>query len=75
MNYFILAGSLLLGLIFGFLIKKILTSKSIESAGKKADHILEEAKTKAKNLQLEGKDKALSIIEEAKNEEKERHKQ
>ncbi|MBT4649367.1 ribonuclease Y [bacterium] len=75
MNYFILAGSLLLGLIFGFLIKKILTSKSIESAGKKADHILEEAKTKAKNLQLEGKDKALSIIEEAKNEEKERRQQ
>jgi ribonuclease Y len=75
MNYLITGGALLAGLILGFVIKKILTSKSIESAGKKADHILEEAKTKAKNAQLEAKDKALSIIEEAKNEEKERRKQ
>jgi ribonucrease Y len=75
MQYLFIAVALIFGLIFGYLLKKFFTSKSVQSAEKKADHILEETKTKSKNLQLEAKDKALSIIEEAKNEEKARRKQ
>jgi len=64
-----------IGVFFGYIIKKILTSQAISSAQKKAGSILEEAKQKSKNLLLESRDKALSIIDEAKNEEKERTKQ
>ncbi|MCB9802916.1 ribonuclease Y [Candidatus Nomurabacteria bacterium] len=74
MEYLIIAGALVLGLIFGYLLKKILLSKSAARAEKKAENILEEAKNKTKKLELEAKDKALSIIEEAKREEKERQK-
>ena len=75
MQYVIIIVALVVGLILGFLIKKLFASKSVKSAELKADHILEEAKNKTKNLQLEAKDKALSIIEEAKNEEKSRRQQ
>ena len=61
-----------LGLVFGYLLKKVMTTKSVKSAERKAEHILEEAKNKTKGLELEAKERALSVIEEAKKEEKER---
>lgn len=61
------------GTVFGFLIKKLLTSKAIRAAEQKAEGILVNAKEKAKDELLGAKDKALKIIEEAKGEEKERN--
>ena len=75
MEYLLIASALIVGIIFGFFLKKVLTSKAILSAKKKADNILEEAKTKSQNLILEGKEKSTNIIEEAKQEEKERRRQ
>lgn len=72
MEYLISAIALSLGLVFGYLLKKVMTTKSVKSAERKAEHILEEAKNKTKGLELEAKERALSIIEEAKKEEKER---
>lgn len=74
MQYLFIAISSILGLIFGYLLRQIFLSKSATQAAKKAENILEDAKNKAKSLQLEAKDKALDIIEEAKKEEKERQK-
>lgn len=74
MQYFIIFIASIIGLIFGYLLRQILLSKSAAHAAKKAENILEEAKNKAKGLQLEAKDKALAIIDEAKKEEKERQK-
>lgn len=74
MQYFIIFIASIIGLIFGYLLRQILLSKSAAHAAKKAENILEEAKNKAKSLQLEAKDKALAIIDEAKKEEKERQK-
>ncbi len=75
MEYMLIAGALIIGVIFGFFLKQALTSKAISSAKKKADSILEETKNKAQNLILEAKEKSTSIIEEAKKEEKERRNQ
>ncbi len=72
MEYLISAIALSLGLIFGYLLKKMMTTKSVKSAERKAEHILEEAKNKTKSFELEAKEKALAVIEEAKKEEKER---
>ncbi|MBT6690971.1 ribonuclease Y [Candidatus Parcubacteria bacterium] len=75
MEFIWLIAALVVGVIFGFIIKKALTSKTISSAERKAETILSEAKQKSKDALLESKDKALTVIEEAKKEEKERRKQ
>ncbi len=67
--------ALIIGVGFGYVIKKLLTKRSIESAEQKAHILIEEAKNKQKQLVLESKDQALKIIEEAKNEERERRKE
>ncbi len=72
MEYLIFAIVWLLGLFFGYLLKKVMTTKSVKSAERKAEHILEEARSKNKSLELEAKVNALAVIEEAKKEEKER---
>lgn len=70
----ILAG-LIIGFIIGFLIRKIVVSKKIASAEKKAERLLSEAKDKQKELLLQAKDKALNIIDEAKKEENNRRQE
>ncbi|MBU1202817.1 ribonuclease Y [Patescibacteria group bacterium] len=62
----------LVGIVFGFFIKKFLASRDIESAERKAEDIIMSAKQKAKDALLESKEQSLKIIEEAKNEERER---
>ena len=42
MEYILIALALIIGLIFGFLLKQVFTSKAILSAKKRADNILEE---------------------------------
>ena len=75
MEILILLTSLLIGIFLGYIIKKVSTSKKISSSQQKAENILTEAKQKYKDALLEAKDKGISIIEEAKKEEKERRKQ
>ncbi len=75
MQLLLLLISLLFGILLGYIIKKVSTSKKISSSQEKAENILTEAKQKYKNTLLEAKDKGISIIEEAKKEEKERRKQ
>lgn len=70
-----LVATLIAGIIFGFVTKKLLTSKSIRLAERKAEQLVTDAKKQAKDSLLESKDKALAIIEEAKTEERERRKQ
>ncbi|MFA6514588.1 MAG: ribonuclease Y [Patescibacteria group bacterium] len=60
----------------GFLVGYIFFKKSAEakanSAGEKADKIINEAKTKERELLLKAQDKALKIVEESKQEETKR---
>ncbi|MBL7022352.1 ribonuclease Y [Patescibacteria group bacterium] len=59
----------------GFILRKFLGLRSIDSAEKKADDILTEAKTKQKQVLLEANDKAIKIIEDGKIEANERRKE
>jgi len=72
MDFIWIIAALIAGVVFGIVIKKIMTSQAISSAERKADTILAEAKQKNKDLVLEAKDQALKMIEDAKAEEKQR---
>ncbi len=67
--------ALIIGVIFGYVIKKLLSSQNINSAERKAESILADAKQKQKDLLLEAKDKAMAVIEESKVEERDRRRQ
>src|SRR3989344_5446181 len=68
-------SALLPGIIIGYLVRQLISSKSISSAESKAEAILNEAKSKSQDILLEAKNKALAILEDAKKEEKERNVQ
>jgi ribonuclease Y len=68
-------SALLPGLVIGYLIRQVLSSRSAAQAESKAQNLLAESKSKAQDILLEAKNKALEILEEAKKEEKERNAQ
>ncbi len=66
---------LLLGLIAGYFLRKFIRIKQINAAEAKAENLIAVAKTQQKELLLQAKDKAIKIIEEAREEEKERREE
>src|SRR3989344_3836844 len=68
-------SALLPGIIIGYLIRQLISSKKISSAESKAESILNDSKSKSQDILLEAKNKAITILEEAKKEEKERNVQ
>ena len=63
------------GFFLGFIFFKAYSSKKIKNASDKADKIINDAKTKEKEVLLSAQDKALKIIDEAKKEESNRRKE
>ena len=61
--------------VIGYLLRWKLVSSQIESAEKRAEKIVDEAKTKEKEILLKAQDKSLKTLEEAKVEEKRRRKE
>jgi len=59
------------GGLTGYVLRKLIAKGRATSAEARAEKILNETKTKAQKLLLQGKDKALSIIDDAKKEERE----
>jgi hypothetical protein len=51
------------GAAIGFLLRKYVGLRSIDSAERKAEDIITEAKTKQKQLLLEANEKAIKVIE------------
>ncbi len=68
-------SALLPGIIIGYLVRQLLSSRSVNSAESKAEAILNESRSKSQDILLEAKNKALTILEDAKKEEKERNVQ
>lgn len=66
---------LVCGIVIGYFVKKMLTSRSIRLAQQKAEAMLSDAKQEAKDIVLEAKDKSIKLIEEVKQEEKVRRTQ
>src|SRR3990167_2357293 len=68
-------SALLPGLIIGYLIRQIVSSRKAAQAESRAEQILADSKSKAQDILLEAKNKALEILEEAKKDKKERNSQ
>lgn len=60
------AAALIVGLVVGYIVRQTLASKKVGNAEARAEKILEDAKNKSKELQLEAKTQALEITEQAK---------
>jgi ribonuclease Y len=58
----------LIGGLIGFLIKKTLVENKRRAQNIKADHIIAEAREKAREIELEAKDNALQITQKAEEE-------
>jgi len=63
---------LLLGIVIGYALRKLLARGEVNSAEAKAEKILTEAKNKGQDYLVKVKEKAISIIDEAKREEEKR---
>ena len=68
-------GALLLGIAAGYFIRQFVAQKQASSAEQKLKYSLEEAKTQAKELVLDAKERAAKLLEEVKGEEKSRKSQ
>ncbi|MFW0837424.1 MAG: ribonuclease Y [Candidatus Komeilibacteria bacterium] len=65
----------LAGFSIGYLIRKYVGFRSIDSAERKAEDIITEAKTKQKQILLEASDKSIKVLDKANNEAEERRKE
>jgi len=74
-NLLWLAALLLVGIAIGYYLRKILATRLAGSVEEKAERILNETKSKQRELLLQAKDKAIKIIDDAKREEEERRKE
>ncbi|MDO8743372.1 MAG: ribonuclease Y [Candidatus Azambacteria bacterium] len=74
MNFNLFTGALVLagGVALGYLIRQLISTQSANSAEATIKRQLEESKTQAKEALLEAKDKAVKILEDAKNQERDR---
>ena len=59
-------SALLPGLIIGYLVRQILSSRKAAQAESRAEQILADSKSKAQDILLEAKNKALQILEQSK---------
>ena len=69
-NPLLAGGVLLLGVLAGYFIRQIFAQRQANSAEQKIKNWLEDAKTQAKEVVLDAKEKAARLLEEVKNEEK-----
>jgi ribonuclease Y len=66
---------ILLGIVLGYFIRQIIVRRRLDSAEIKIENQLEEAKRRSREIVISAKDKAVSFLEEAKKEEKERQRE
>ena len=73
-TFIVSAIAVIIGVAVGYVVRKFLARREIEGAEAKAQNLINEAKSKQKELLLQAKDKALGIIDEAKKEEQQRRR-
>ncbi len=67
-----LAGLLILGLVAGYFVRYLIAGRRINSLESRLKEDLRKAKSEAQDIVLEAKNKAVQLLDEAKDEEKER---
>lgn len=70
-----LGSGIAIGIILGYLLRKKLAQAQVNSAEARAEKLLGEAKNKEQELLLRAKEKAIKIIDDAKREEEQRHRE
>ena len=75
MNYIIGLVAIIIGLILGYWLQRQLAIKKAANAEHKAENIIDEARAKEKDILLKAQDKALKLIEDAKQENDARRKE
>lgn len=79
MNYLILAGftatGIILGIIGGYFIRKKVAQTEADSLEAKMRHLIDDAKTKEREILIKAKDKAIQVIDEAKRDEEARRRE
>ncbi len=75
MNYIIGLVTIIIGLMLGYWLQRQLAIKKAANAEHKAENIIDEAKAKEKDILLKAQDKALKLIEDAKQENDARRKE
>lgn len=72
-SFYLIGGfALLIGALLGYFLRQVLAVRQVHSIERKIKARLESAKNEAKELVLSAKDRATAIVDEAKNEEKQR---
>jgi len=71
----LLLSALIIGAVLGYYLRKQKALGEVNSSEAKAEKIINEAKAKQKELVITAQEKALVIVEDAKVEEKQRHKE
>lgn len=74
-SWLLLLGGLGLGTAIGFLVRRALAAKKIETAEARAEKILSDARNKHNEFLIQGKEKAIKLIETAKREEEARRQE
>ena len=70
-----LVAGIAVGLVIGYFLRRLIVTNKVNTAESKAADILQKAKAKQQEIELEAQKKSMSFIEKAKQEEKERHKE
>lgn len=71
----VLIAGLTIGGFSGYYFRKLFAVKEVNSAERRAENLINEAKTKQKEVLLETKDKAIKVLDEAKKEAEERRRE
>ncbi len=74
LTFIIWAIAIIAGFVIGYFIRKFVAQREIEGAEAKVQKLINDAKSKEKEILLQSKDKAIKIIDDAKREEQQRRK-
>jgi len=73
--FLVSAVAVIFGFAAGYVVRKTLAKREAENIEAKVENLIKEAKNKQREILLQAKDKALKIIDDAKNEERQRRKE
>jgi ribonucrease Y len=72
LTFIVSAIAIIVGFVIGYFIRMFLAQREIEGAEAKVQNLINEAKSKQKEILLQAKDKAIKVIDDAKKEEQQR---
>ena len=75
LTFVISAATVIIGFAVGYVVRRSLAKREVEGAEAKAENLIRDAKNKQRELLLQAKDRAIKIIDDAKQEEHQRRRE